>query len=204
MIVQQTRMQRVREVHTLKKDKGGSGRGSGQRAKTLSMHAYDIRDRIQNVCGSTTYLKKKWTSHKCTTLLIISTWIYPFNQCLGQENIAGCLGGSFGWASDFGSGHDLLLCEFEPWVGLCAGSQLRAWNLFQILCLLFAPPPLALACSLSLKNKHTFKKMRISIKKKKEKYCQHSRGPLPTSWQWLPLPSTPEVTGLPPYLILLL
>ena len=25
-------------------------------------------------------------------------------------------------ASNFGSGHDLILCEFEPCVGLCAGS----------------------------------------------------------------------------------
>ena len=35
----------------------------------------------------------------------------------------GRLGGSVGWASDFGSGHDLTSCEFEPRVGLCANSS---------------------------------------------------------------------------------
>ena len=34
----------------------------------------------------------------------------------------GCLGGSVDWASDFGSGHDLEVCEFEPCVGLHADS----------------------------------------------------------------------------------
>ena len=32
----------------------------------------------------------------------------------------GSLGGSVGWVTDFGSGHDLTVCEFEPRVGLCA------------------------------------------------------------------------------------
>ena len=35
----------------------------------------------------------------------------------------GRLGGSVGWASDFGSGHDLTVREFEPHVGLCADSS---------------------------------------------------------------------------------
>ena len=35
----------------------------------------------------------------------------------------GRLGGSVGSASDFGSGHDLAVCEFEPRVGLCADSS---------------------------------------------------------------------------------
>ena len=38
----------------------------------------------------------------------------------------GHLGGSVGWAADFGSGHDLTVregCEFEPRVGLCADSS---------------------------------------------------------------------------------
>ena len=33
------------------------------------------------------------------------------------------LGGSVGWATDFGSGHDLVVREFEPRVGLCADSS---------------------------------------------------------------------------------
>ena len=35
----------------------------------------------------------------------------------------GRLGGSVSEASDFGSGHDLTVCEFEPCVGLCADSS---------------------------------------------------------------------------------
>ena len=35
----------------------------------------------------------------------------------------GHLGGSVGWASNFGSGHDLAVREFEPRVGLCADSS---------------------------------------------------------------------------------
>ena len=34
----------------------------------------------------------------------------------------GCLGGSVGLASNFGSGHDLTVCEVEPRVRLCADS----------------------------------------------------------------------------------
>ena len=33
------------------------------------------------------------------------------------------MGGSVGWASDFGSGHDLTVHEFKPHVGLCADSS---------------------------------------------------------------------------------
>ena len=32
----------------------------------------------------------------------------------------GRLGGSVSETSDFGSGHDLVVCEFEPHVRLCA------------------------------------------------------------------------------------
>ena len=46
---------------------------------------------------------------------------------------------------DFGSGHDLTVCEFEPHVGLCADST---QSLLGILSPLFsAPPP---PCGLSL------------------------------------------------------
>ena len=54
---------------------------------------------------------------------------------------------------DLGSGHDLIACEFEPRVGLCADSSV--WSLLWILYLLLslslsAPPPLGLILSLSL------------------------------------------------------
>ena len=35
----------------------------------------------------------------------------------------GRLGGSVGWAADFGSGNDLAVRGFEPRVGLCADSS---------------------------------------------------------------------------------
>ena len=37
--------------------------------------------------------------------------------------IEGRLDGSVGEAADFGSGHDLVVREFEPCVGLCADSS---------------------------------------------------------------------------------
>ena len=37
-----------------------------------------------------------------------------------KRMLSGRLGGSVSRASDFGSGHDLTVCEFEPRVGLCA------------------------------------------------------------------------------------
>lgn len=59
---------------------------------------------------------------------------------------------------DFGSGHDLMVCEFEPRVGLCAdSSELRAWSLEpasdSMSPSLSAPPQLMLCLSLSVKNK---------------------------------------------------
>ena len=41
--------------------------------------------------------------------------------CL-EERIEGHLGGSVGQASDFGSGHDLTVCEFKPCIRLSAVS----------------------------------------------------------------------------------
>ena len=43
-------------------------------------------------------------------------------KCI-SEKTEGCLGGSVGWASNFGSGHDLAVHGFEPRVGLCADSS---------------------------------------------------------------------------------
>ena len=41
---------------------------------------------------------------------------------LKNTHVSGLLGGSVGGATDSGSGHDLVVCEFEPRVGLCADS----------------------------------------------------------------------------------
>ena len=68
----------------------------------------------------------------------------------------GRLGGSVGWASDFGSGHDLTVRGSSP----TSGFVLTAWRLLQILCLPRSLPlscsaqSLSLSLSLSLKNKH--------------------------------------------------
>ena len=64
-----------------------------------------------------------------------------------------CLGGSVGWASDFSSGHDHMVCEFKPCMGLCAdSSEPRACFRFSVSC--FLPVPclhfLCLCLSLSL------------------------------------------------------
>ena len=71
----------------------------------------------------------------------------------------GCLGGSVGWVSNFGSSHDLTVHGSEPRVRLCADSA-EPGACFRF-CVsspsLSAPPPLALALSLSLKNKHSKK-----------------------------------------------
>ena len=40
----------------------------------------------------------------------------------------GPLGGSVGYASDFGSGHDLMAHEFKPHVGVTAVSTEPAWD----------------------------------------------------------------------------
>ena len=64
----------------------------------------------------------------------------------------GRLGGSVGWASDFGSGHDLTVHEFEPPVGLCADSSEPASD--SVSPSLSAPSLLVLSLSLKKKEKH--------------------------------------------------
>ena len=60
-------------------------------------------------------------------------------SCFKDDDV-GHLGGSVGWASDSGSGHDLTVREFEPHVVLCAdGSEPGAC--FQNLCLLLSLCP---------------------------------------------------------------
>ena len=66
----------------------------------------------------------------------------------------GCLGGSVGWASDFGSGRDLMVRGFEPHMGLCADrSEPGACFGFCVSLSLCPSPVHALSLSLSKINK---------------------------------------------------
>ena len=65
---------------------------------------------------------------------------------------SGRLGGSVSEASDFGSGHDLVVRESEPHVTLCADSSEPGPCLNSVAPHLFTPL-LALSVCLSLKNK---------------------------------------------------
>ena len=72
---------------------------------------------------------------------------------------------------DFGSGHDLMVCELEPRIGLCTFSMEPAWDS------LFFSLPLLHSClhalSLSLKiNKYTLKKPPDFIREKKANLSQ--------------------------------
>ena len=66
------------------------------------------------------------------------------------KSVQGHLGGSVSWVSDFGSGCDLTVHEFKPYIGLSAMSTEQALD--PLSPSLSAPPSLPLP--LSLKNKH--------------------------------------------------
>ena len=66
----------------------------------------------------------------------------------------GRLGGSVGGASDFGSGHDLMVWGFEPRVGLCADSSEPGARFGFCVSFSLCPSP---TCALSLS--------RINVKK---------------------------------------
>ena len=76
--------------------------------------------------------------------------------------LEGRLGGAVGWVSDFSSGHDLAVREFEPRVGLWAdGSEPGACFGFCVSFSLCPSPARALSVCLSLSK--------INVKKKIEK-----------------------------------
>ena len=52
---------------------------------------------------------------------------------------------------DSGSGPDLMVCGFEPCVGLCTGDMEPAWD--SLFPSFSAPLPLAQVCFLSLRKK---------------------------------------------------
>ena len=79
----------------------------------------------------------------------------------------GCLGGSVGWASDFGSGLDLVVRGFKPHVELCAdSSEPGACFGFCVSLSLCSSPTHVLSLSLSLSK--------INIKKIKNIYINRN------------------------------
>ena len=71
--------------------------------------------------------------------------------------IYGLLSGSVGYAFDFGSGHDLTVCEFKPHIGLCADSSETASD--PLSSSLSVPVPF------SLSRKHTFSLLKQNVLK---------------------------------------
>ena len=64
--------------------------------------------------------------HEIICIVIRKLVIYKLNIKLDlklKETLLGHLGGSVGLESNFGSGHDLAVREFEPCVGLCVTAQ---------------------------------------------------------------------------------
>ena len=86
-------------------------------------------------------------THKDLRLL---KWSFYFFKVIQPQ---GRLGGSVGKASDFGSGHDLTVCEFQPCVGLCADSSEPGACFGFCVSLSLSPPMLTLCLSLSLSQK---------------------------------------------------
>ena len=74
----------------------------------------------------------------------------------------GHLDGSVSWASDFGSGHDLTVHEFQPRIRLATDRGSLLW----ILCPPFSLP---LLCSCSLSQKQTNK---FFFKKREKRYAK--------------------------------
>ena len=68
-----------------------------------------------------------------------------------KSSFLGHLGGSVSEVSDFGSGHVLMVCEFEPCVGLCADS-LESGACFGF-CVSLSVPPMLILSSRSLSQK---------------------------------------------------
>ena len=85
--------------------------------------------------------------------------IYLYLGCLNLFYFKdGRLGGSVGWASDFSSGHDLVVCGFEPRIGLCADSSEPGACFGSRESPSVSAPPHSYFVSVSLKNKQTLKK----------------------------------------------
>ena len=93
-----------------------------QRTHAARCYPYDIQNGGQSVSGNRKQLLGCSGDRGAKGLfgvLKVAPTLFLFSLLLNVY-LLGRLGGSVGEASDFGSGHDLALREFEPRVGLCA------------------------------------------------------------------------------------
>ena len=87
-----------------------------------------------------------WAS---STLTHYRCWIHSYER--QEERIRGGVPGWLIWSKlltlDFSSGHDLMICEFEPCIRLCTDNVEPAWDSLS----LSLPLPHLCTCSLTLK-----------------------------------------------------
>ena len=95
---------------------------------------------------------------KCNTCMSYKVAAASFPSQVSFKNFScGCLGGSVSWTSNFGSGHDLTVCESETCIRLTAVSMELSTD--PLSSSLFAPPLLIFSLSKinkTLKKKNTF------------------------------------------------
>ena len=73
----------------------------------------------------------------------VAGWVMHFQT----KHISGRLDSSVGEASDFDSGHELVVCGFEPLIGLCADSLEPA---SESVSPSLSAPPLLMLCLLKI------------------------------------------------------
>ena len=113
-------------IYLFWKREGGRRKGGTVREGEREFQAGSVLS-VQNLTGGL----NSWTlrSHPQLTSRVrcITDWTthVPHSPRIFYLDILlGRLDGSVGWASNFGSGHDLMVREFDPRIGLCAdGSE---------------------------------------------------------------------------------
>ena len=95
---------------------------------------------------------------------------------------SGCLGGSVGWASNFGSGHGFKFMSLSPVSGSVLTAQSLELASNSVSPSLSAPPPLALSLSLSLclsvslsKPRHPYVFKFIYLFWERQRHCEWGR-----------------------------